>query len=134
MLVLYGLACAQVMYYYYHYRTTSCISDVWYDRVAVLWVIETATVVLDSQVAHTVVISKHATRSLLSSPIPELSFIEFVLGATAVLVVQFFYLHGTWTLSNKRWYTKMTIAFMVLIALLSLGMPSLSVKDLESLS
>ncbi|KZT01833.1 uncharacterized protein LAESUDRAFT_686263 [Laetiporus sulphureus 93-53] len=114
-IILYGLTCAQVLYYIWEYPT-----DSWRIRVlvALLWIFDTAITIANSQIMWHYFIQGHSNSLNLTSL--ALPFeIEYVFSAITTLVVQCYYMLQIWRLLRKKWYNLPMTIIIVLTAVVS---------------
>lgn len=109
--ILYGVTCAQAIYYCWQYRT-----DKWYIRVLVayLWSMDTVITIVDIWILWDYIIHSHANPLALAT-LDTAFIVEYGLSAFTVLAVQVYYLHNAWQLMSKRWIQiPLTVATVIL--------------------
>jgi len=115
--MLYGLGCAQTLYYARAYPKDPLTTK---GLVALMWTIDTARTILDVAVVWQFTVTSHANPSGLMNLVNTF-YAEFFLNSLTVLIVQLYFIHSIWRImaDGRKWFrVPMTIAAIIL-ALLS---------------
>ncbi|KZT08674.1 uncharacterized protein LAESUDRAFT_48896 [Laetiporus sulphureus 93-53] len=116
-ILLYGIECAQILYYARAYPDDSLSIKA---LVTFLWTVETARTILDLIVVWHYLIQNHATVKALEL-LPTAFSAEFFLNSLTVLIAQSFFIHAIWRLLGirNRWYRWPLAVTVSSLALLS---------------
>ncbi|KZT10940.1 uncharacterized protein LAESUDRAFT_721352 [Laetiporus sulphureus 93-53] len=116
-LLLYGITCAQTLYYAWHYRDNKITLKV---LVAVLWMLDTARTCFDSQFLWYYFIKNRANPYGLET-IANTFPVEYILADLAIVLVQCFFMYNIWKLLAGKWYRIPLSASALLLSLMSLA-------------
>ncbi|KZT08700.1 uncharacterized protein LAESUDRAFT_49980 [Laetiporus sulphureus 93-53] len=93
-LLLYGFACAQVLYYSRAYPQDKRMTKI---VVALLWLLDTSVTAITIKFSWFYLVENHSNQTALTT-IPLLLSAEWATSAVVVLLVQSFYVYNIWTL------------------------------------
>lgn len=113
--IFYGITCAQVVYYFFHYR-----KDKWFLQVLVLllWTLDTMVTAADIQFIWKLVVTNHASPSTLF-PLARGCTVDYIGVALAVIIVQSYYMFNTWHLIANPLYRIPLVGMSMILALTS---------------
>lgn len=114
---LYGLTCAQVMYYVRDYPE----DWIWLKSlVAVLFLLDTATSIVSFEFVWHNLVAGHSNPLVLTS-LDSTGAIEYLLAAFIVIIVQSYYMRTIWILLANKPYKIPLMAVLVALTLVSFG-------------